>query len=62
MAETIQHILQQFDPEILIPAFGSRTGYAYCKLKRKQGDWATAASAVVLRLDGETCPEGHASG
>jgi carbon-monoxide dehydrogenase medium subunit len=43
--------------EILIPAFKPRTGYAYCKLKRKQGDWATAASAVVLRLDGDTCAE-----
>lgn len=42
---------------ILIPAFGPRTGYAYCKLKRKQGDWATAASAVVLVLDGDTCSE-----
>jgi carbon-monoxide dehydrogenase medium subunit len=43
--------------EILIPAFKPRTGFAYCKLKRKQGDWATAASAVVLRLDGDTCAE-----
>ncbi len=43
--------------EIRIPAFGPRTGYAYCKLKRKQGDWATAASAVVLRLDGDVCAE-----
>ena len=43
--------------DILIPAFKPRTGYAYCKLKRKQGDWATAASAVVLRLDGDTCAE-----
>lgn len=43
--------------EIVIPAFAPRTGYAYCKLKRKQGDWATAASAVVLRLDGSTCAE-----
>ena len=43
--------------EIRIPAFGPTTGSAYCKLKRKQGDWATAAAAVVLRLDGETCVE-----
>lgn len=43
--------------EILIPAFKAHTGYAYCKLKRKQGDWATAASAVVLRLDGDACAE-----
>jgi len=43
--------------EIRIPAFGPGTGSAYCKLKRKQGDWATAAAAVVLRLDGGTCVE-----
>jgi aerobic carbon-monoxide dehydrogenase medium subunit len=38
--------------EIRMPAFGPKTGYAYEKLKRKTGDWATAAAAVVLRLDG----------
>ncbi len=43
--------------EIVIPAFKPKAGYAYCKLKRKQGDWATAASAVVLRLEGDTCAE-----
>ena len=43
--------------EILIPAFQSGTGSAYCKLKRKQGDWATAASAVVLRMQGGSCIE-----
>ncbi len=37
---------------IRIPAFAPKTGYAYAKLKRKTGDWATAAAAVVLRLDG----------
>ncbi|MGE0802071.1 MAG: xanthine dehydrogenase family protein subunit M [Lautropia sp.] len=37
--------------EIRIPAFPLKTGYAYEKLKRKTGDWATAAAAVVLRLD-----------
>jgi carbon-monoxide dehydrogenase medium subunit len=36
--------------EITPPPEGS--GYAYRKLKRKSGDWATAASAVVLRLSG----------
>jgi carbon-monoxide dehydrogenase medium subunit len=41
--------------EIRIPVFKPSTGYAYCKLKRKQGDWATAASAVVLELDGSVC-------
>ena len=38
--------------EIRVPAFQAMTGYAYEKLKRKTGDWATAAAAVVLRLDG----------
>jgi carbon-monoxide dehydrogenase medium subunit len=38
--------------EIRIAPFATRTGYAYEKLKRKTGDWATAAAAVVLRLDG----------
>lgn len=38
--------------EIRVPAFAPRTGHAYEKLKRKTGDWATAAAAVVLRLDG----------
>lgn len=43
------------EDEILValrmPAFQPRTGHAYEKLKRKTGDWATAAAAVVLRLD-----------
>jgi carbon-monoxide dehydrogenase medium subunit len=38
--------------EIRVPAFAPRTGHAYEKLKRKTGDWATAAAAAVLRLDG----------
>jgi carbon-monoxide dehydrogenase medium subunit len=38
--------------EIRMPAFSPKTGYAYEKLKRKTGDWATAAAAVVLRMDG----------
>src|SRR6185295_9628094 len=37
---------------IRLPAFPPGTGYAYQKLKRKTGDWATAAAAVVLRIDG----------
>jgi carbon-monoxide dehydrogenase medium subunit len=37
--------------EIRVPAFPAGTGWAYEKLKRKTGDWATAAAAVVLRLD-----------
>ncbi|MEI7445424.1 MAG: xanthine dehydrogenase family protein subunit M [Burkholderiales bacterium] len=38
--------------EIHVPAFAPKTGWAYEKLKRKTGDWATAGAAVVLRLDG----------
>jgi carbon-monoxide dehydrogenase medium subunit len=38
--------------DIRVPVFAPKTGYAYHKLKRKTGDWATAAAAVVLRLDG----------
>jgi len=37
--------------QIRVPAFPAKTGWAYEKLKRKTGDWATAAAAVVLRLD-----------
>jgi carbon-monoxide dehydrogenase medium subunit len=36
---------------IRVPAFAARTGWAYEKLKRKTGDWATAGAAVVLGLD-----------
>jgi len=39
---------------IRIPAPPARHGAAYEKLKRKVGDYATAAAAVVLTLDGET--------
>ncbi len=41
--------------EIRVPAIGKGTGWAYCKLKRKTGDFATAAAAVQLQLDGNTC-------
>jgi carbon-monoxide dehydrogenase medium subunit len=37
---------------IRVPAFAPGTGWAYEKLKRKTGDWATAGAAVVLRTDG----------
>jgi carbon-monoxide dehydrogenase medium subunit len=44
------------DDEILVairvPAFAAGTGWAYEKLKRKTGDWATAGAAVVLRMSG----------
>lgn len=49
------------DDEILtqihipLPAAGS--GYAYEKQKRKIGDYATAAAAVQLRMDGGKCVE-----
>jgi carbon-monoxide dehydrogenase medium subunit len=37
---------------ILVAPFESGTGYAYQKLKRKTGDWATAGAAVVMRMSG----------
>ncbi len=37
---------------IEVSPFADGTGYAYRKLKRKTGDWATAAAAVVLRMSG----------
>jgi carbon-monoxide dehydrogenase medium subunit len=37
---------------IEVAPFASKTGYAYHKLKRKTGDWATAAVAVVLKMSG----------
>ncbi|MFM8768585.1 MAG: FAD binding domain-containing protein, partial [Rubrivivax sp.] len=37
---------------IRVPAFAAGTGWAYEKLKRKTGDWATAGAAVVLRMSG----------
>ncbi len=40
--------------EIHAPAFAQGTGYAYEKLKRKTGDWATAGCAVVIRNSGNT--------
>lgn len=41
--------------EIRVPAVPANAGYAYCKLKRKTGDFATAAAAVQLQLDGKRC-------
>jgi carbon-monoxide dehydrogenase medium subunit len=38
--------------EIQIPSAGGRSGGAYLKLERKVGDFATAAVAVQLTLDG----------
>jgi carbon-monoxide dehydrogenase medium subunit len=39
--------------EIRIPVPVPGTGYAYTKLKRKVGDFATAAAAVTLRMNAE---------
>lgn len=39
--------------EIRVPAFAPGAGYAYEKLKRKTGDWATAGCAVVIRKSGD---------
>ena len=40
--------------EIRIPVPAAGTGACYAKLKRKVGDFATAAAAVVLKMSGET--------
>jgi len=40
--------------EIRIPTPAAGTGSAYAKLKRKVGDFATAAAAVALRMKGDT--------
>ncbi len=40
--------------EIRIPVPAPGTGYCYAKLKRKVGDFATAAAAVTLRMNGTT--------
>ena len=40
---------------IRIPVPPTGHGYAYEKLKRKIGDYATAAAAVVLTMDGGIC-------
>ena len=39
---------------VRIPVPDASTGYCYSKLKRKTGDFATAAAAVVLRLSSGT--------
>lgn len=41
--------------KISIPVPASSSGYAYEKMKRKVGDYATAASAVLLTLNGNEC-------
>jgi carbon-monoxide dehydrogenase medium subunit len=39
--------------EIRIPTPAKGTGWCYAKLKRKTGDFATAASAVTIRMQGD---------
>ena len=43
--------------EIRIPVPAAGTGWCYAKLKRKIGDFATAATAVLLRMKGDTVEE-----
>ena len=43
--------------EVRIPKPPAGHGYAYQKLKRKVGDYATAAAAVMLVMDGARCAE-----
>jgi len=43
--------------EIRVPIPAKGTGWCYAKLKRKVGDFATAAAAVTLRMKGETVQE-----
>jgi carbon-monoxide dehydrogenase medium subunit len=47
------YMTQLAEDEILVgirvPSFAAGTGWAYEKLKRKTGDWATAGCAVVMR-------------
>ena len=40
--------------EIRIPIPPAGSGHAYAKLKRKIGDYATAATAVLLQMKGDT--------
>jgi carbon-monoxide dehydrogenase medium subunit len=41
--------------ELRIPAIKPGVGHGYHKLKRKTGDYAVAASPVVVELDGDIC-------
>jgi carbon-monoxide dehydrogenase medium subunit len=40
--------------EVRIPVPAAGTGWCYSKLKRKTGDFATAAAAVLLQMSGDT--------
>jgi aerobic carbon-monoxide dehydrogenase medium subunit len=41
--------------EIRVPVWAAGHGYAYEKMKRKVGDYATAATAVLLEVSGGSC-------
>lgn len=41
--------------EVRVPALAANQGTAYEKMKRKVGDYAIAAAAVVLTMSGATC-------
>jgi len=43
--------------EIQVPIPDAGSGYGYRKLKRKTGDFATAAAAVQLQISGDTCTQ-----
>jgi carbon-monoxide dehydrogenase medium subunit len=47
----------EFVTGIRIPAPPAGQGQAYCKLKRKVGDYAIAAAAVALTLNGGACSQ-----
>ncbi len=40
---------------VRVPVPAKRHGYAYAKMKRKVGDYATAAAAVILTMAGGSC-------
>ncbi len=46
---------------IRIKAQAANTGASYKKLKRKTGDYATAAAAAVITLSGDTCQSARIS-
>lgn len=43
--------------EIRVPVPDKGSGWCYAKLKRKTGDFATAAAAVLLKMKGDTVKE-----
>jgi carbon-monoxide dehydrogenase medium subunit len=43
--------------EIHVPQPAAHTGSAYCKLERKVGDYAIAAVAAQVTLDGDVCAQ-----